>query len=216
MNRDQPEPLIYEAWFSRLGHRIFADELGELFAETWLWDARSLHGVLRDQPAGAALWCDDITTSNETETCDTQANRAFDEALAALRKAYGDELKNWRWGRAHRVIFAHPILSHLPLIDDIVTVDVDMDGDNHTINRATPLPAEDGARFRVVHGAGLRAVFDLADLDQSRFVIATGQSGNPFSAHYADMVLRWRDGSYVTLAGGTGGPADHTLTLAPE
>ena len=55
------------------------------------------------------------------------------------------------------------------------------------------------AAFRQVHGAGLRAVYDLADLDASRFVIATGQSGNPLSSHWGDFLELWQQGRMVGL-----------------
>ena len=62
------------------------------------------------------------------------------------------------------------------------------DGDNFTLNRASPRVEDStGARFDDIHGASLRAIFDLADLDRSRFVIAGGQSGNPRLRHYADF-----------------------------
>jgi penicillin amidase len=44
-------------------------------------------------------------------------------------------------------------------------------------------------------------VFDLANLDSSRFIIATGESGDPLSPHYGDLAERWRDGEAITLAG---------------
>jgi penicillin amidase len=40
----------------------------------------------------------------------------------------------------------------------------------------------------------------LADLSRSRFIVATGQSGNPLSPHYGDMLTRWRDGGHVEIA----------------
>jgi penicillin amidase len=216
MDRDAVEPLIYEAWIGRLAPRIFADELGDLYEEVWFWDAETLHRVLRDQPEGPADWCDDRTTPDRIEDCAFQVRQAFADALAALRQAYGDDLRQWRWGRAHRAVFANPVLGRIPLIGKLADSSIDTDGDNHTINRSSPLMGKDGATFPAIHGAGLRAIFDFADLDDSRFIIATGQSGNLFSPHYADMVRRWRDGSYVTLPGGAGGPQDHILTLAPQ
>jgi penicillin amidase len=69
----------------------------------------------------------------------------------------------------------------------------------------------DSVVFPDVHGAGLRAIFDLADLDRSRFIIAGGQSGNPLSAHYRDQVERWRDGRYIELRG----RGEEVLTLVP-
>jgi penicillin amidase len=58
-------------------------------------------------------------------------------------------------------------------------------------------------------------IYDLADLDNSRFMIATGQSGNPLSAHYDDLLETWRDGKYLTIAPGSEQNASRTLVLAP-
>ncbi len=55
--------------------------------------------------------------------------------------------------------------------------------------------------FQHLDGAGYRAIYDLADLDRSHFMIATGQSGNPLSPHYSDLLERWRDGRYIPIAG---------------
>ena len=58
----------------------------------------------------------------------------------------------------------------------------------------------------------------MANLDNSRFIIATGQSGNPFSPHYGDLVERWRDGDSFTIAGTPTELArgsNATLTLHP-
>jgi penicillin G amidase len=216
MDRDEIEPLIYEAWLGRLAQRIFADDLGDLYEDVWFWDAEILHRVLRNQPAGAADWCDDRGTADRIEDCAFQVREAFTDALGALRQAYGEDLRKWRWGRAHRATFSNVVLGRVPLVGELANSSIEADGDNHTINRASPAMARDGVNFPAVHGAGLRTIFDFAQLDESRFIIATGQSGNVFSAHYADMVRRWRDGSYVTIPGGVGAPADHTLTLVPQ
>jgi penicillin amidase len=112
--------------------------------------------------------------------------------------------------------FPHPILSRVPLIGGIFGYGVETDGGNDTLNKA-------GARaygppetlFEDVHGPGYRAVYDLADLDRSRFMIATGQSGNPFSPYYGNLATRWRDGIYVILDGNETAEQD-SLRLIPE
>ena len=43
------------------------------------------------------------------------------------------------------------------------------------------------------------SLYDLADLDRSRFVMAPGQSGHPLSRHAGDFISRWRDGDTITL-----------------
>jgi penicillin amidase len=63
------------------------------------------------------------------------------------------------------------------------------------------------------HGAGLRMILDFADLDAARFIVVPGQSGNPISAHYADMLEPWRRFSWLGL--GTEVVGD-TLLLEPR
>ena len=69
-------------------------------------------------------------------------------------------------------------------------LEIETDGGRHTVNRGGYSPA---SSFSHLDGAGYRAVYDLGDLDNSRFTIATGQSGNFLSPHYRDFLHRWRD-----------------------
>jgi penicillin G amidase len=48
-------------------------------------------------------------------------------------------------------------------------------------------------------GAGFRGIYDLADPSNSRFIIATGQSGHPLSRHYADQLPLWKRGDGIRL-----------------
>jgi penicillin amidase len=49
--------------------------------------------------------------------------------------------------------------------------------------------------FVNTHGASMRHVVDLADPDGAGgFILPTGQSGIPLSAHYANQTARWREG----------------------
>ena len=56
-------------------------------------------------------------------------------------------------------------------------------------------------------------ILDFADLDASRFMIVPGESGNPLSPHYSDLLLPWRDFAWLTLGRDGGGEA---LVLAPK
>jgi penicillin amidase len=103
------------------------------------------------------------------------------------------------------------VWSRVPLLGNLLRRAVETDGDNFTVNRGTPRMDFQSVVFPDVHGPGLRAIFDLADLDRSRFIIAGGQSGSLLSPHYADQVARWRDGGYVELRG----QGDSVLTLVP-
>ena len=77
-----------------------------------------------------------------------------------------------------------------------------MGGDTHTVNvsRVGLRPdASTGELFLNEHAASLRALYDVADLSQSRVMHSTGQSGNVFSPLYRSFVEPWRAVQYVPL-----------------
>ena len=53
--------------------------------------------------------------------------------------------------------------------------------------------------YAASHGAGYKAVYDLAEPERSVFVQTTGQSGNPFSRHYRSLATTWADGGYIPM-----------------
>ncbi len=208
VGRDRPEPLIFTAWMAELDKAVLSDKLGNLFEDFGSWNLRD--GARLASPPESP-WCDDPRTA-EVENCKTQINKAWRAALDKLAAAYGSNPADWRWGEAHQARFSHPVFDRIPILRDLVHEPIATGGDDTTINRATPRVDFDSVVFPDVHGAGLRAIFDLADLDRSRFVIAGGQSGNPLSAHYRDFIERWRDGRYIELRGA----GTEILTLVPS
>ena len=209
MDAGRAEPLVFAAWLRELNRAIYADELGPLFGAYFGYRPLFVARVLRRLPH----WCDDVTTKDRTETCDDLRRTALARALAWLAERYGDDRRAWRWGEAHAARFGHPLFRRVPVLDWLTTLEAPVSGGNATLARAGSNIGHAAAPFAAGHGAGYRAVYDLADLARSRFVIATGQSGNPLSAHYGDFLALWRDGRTVTL----GPPAGElrTLVLSP-
>jgi penicillin amidase len=210
MARDRPEPLIFHAWLAALNEALLADELGPVFPRFQRVDADLLAALL----SAGELWCDDVLTP-EAESCAGLVGAALEAALAGLEARFGTDIGDWRWGEAHKARFPHPVLRHVPVIGGWLEFAVEADGGFYTVNRGGPRlggPAE--GRFEDRHGPGYRAVYDLADPDNSRFMIATGQSGNPLSAHYGSLARRWRDGDYLKLDGAEAAPR-YRLRLLP-
>jgi penicillin amidase len=186
---------------AELDKMILSDKLGDLFEDYASWNPRDIFRL---------PWCDDTRTP-KVEDCQTQVNNAWHAAVDKLAVAYGPDPERWRWGEAHQALFRHRVFDAIPIVRDLLRDPIATDGDDTTINRATPRIDFRSVVFPDVHGPGLRALFDLADLDRSRFIIAGGQSGNPLSAHYRDFLERWRDGRYVELHG----EGAEVLTLVP-
>ncbi|TDQ80981.1 penicillin amidase [Dongia mobilis] len=205
MARDQAAPLIAALWLDRTARALLLDEMGGAFDEWWFWQIDRVEAVLNDR-----RFCDDLG-SDVVETCDDIVAGALRQAVTDLTAAYGADMASWRWGDSHRAYFRHPVFRNVPLLRDWLDADMATDGDFFTINRGTPLPPRDGVALPHVHGPGLRFVHDLGDPAGPRFVIAGGQSGNPFSSHYADWLDDWQAGRLRPI----GQDGARLLTLKP-
>ena len=68
-------------------------------------------------------------------------------------------------------------------------------GDNETVCVTAARPPS----FEQIHGASFREVIDLADWDHSLAINVPGQSGDPASAHYDDLIRLWTNGDSFPL-----------------
>jgi penicillin G amidase len=192
----RPEPLIYDAWIWELQRGLLADRLGDdLFYDLASPKVPLLMRILRDHPE----WCDNPKTP-ATETCDDAIAAALDRALDWIARREGPDIDTWQWGNEHPAAHRHALFDAVPLLRDVASVRYPADGGAHTLNRATP--SYRGPRpFEAVHGAGYRAVYDFSDLDNSRFAIPLGESGNMLSRWSTSFVDGWKALRYVEIAG---------------
>jgi penicillin amidase len=56
-----------------------------------------------------------------------------------------------------------------------------------------------GYGFNMTSGSVARYVFDLSDWDNSGWIVPSGVSGDPGSAHFADQRTRWAAGELVPM-----------------
>ncbi|MBM3546498.1 MAG: penicillin acylase family protein [Alphaproteobacteria bacterium] len=208
MRRDRGEPLIFTAWWRHLLHAIFADEFGESWGEVL-----PRPGVVARALTERTSWCD-VQRTPAIETCPEKLAQSLDEALKDLALRYGPNPDKWRWGTAHRARLAHPLLSRIPGVGLLFKVEPETDGDNWTVNRAQSRLLDNFDPYGDVHGAGYRAVYDLADLDRSLFQMSLGQSGHRLSPHFSDLARAWADGTPFVIGKEPEGPT-MTLTLRP-
>ena len=210
------QPLIYSLWYRDIAEGIYGDDLGENFEAHLATRRVFTENVLI---GGDADWCDDITT-DAVETCPQILGAALDRAMARGVERFGPDIANWTWGSAHQAVFDHPVFtgSGLPLLEDWFTVRQPVGGDSSTVNVA--VYSVRAGSFDVFHGPSLRAVYDLSDLESSRFMHAPGQSGHPWSDHYRDLAPMWAAGESFEMRTDWG-PDNmpdgmQILTLTPE
>jgi penicillin G amidase len=208
MDRDKVEPLLFTAWLREFSHAILFGRFGDAVAGYWDLKPRVMEAVLTERPD----WCADRKRP-ETTSCANQLEESLKAALADLRSAYGDDMTTWQWGRAHIAVFASAVWSRIPVLRDWFRVSISTPGAYDTLNRGPSTIRNDQHPFEQVFGAGLRIITDLASPSDARMVITPGQSGNPLSPDYANLLQPWRDFSWLY--------PDHaaavsTLELVPE
>ncbi len=191
---DSPAAAYFSAVWRNLLAETFWDDLPESMrpegGSRWL---QVVQGMLErpDDP----FW-DDRTTVNVVETRDEILTRALTTARRDLTVELSKEPTDWRWGALHSLRLEHPVLggAGVPaLVRDFMNPDpVRMPGGSSIVN-ATGWDAGTGS-FAVTTGPSMRMVVDLADLDASTWVTATGTSGHPASSHYDDQLSAWAAG----------------------
>lgn len=138
--------------------------------------------------------------------------RTLAAAVADCRARLG-EPADWAWGRLHHGRFEHPLGAVVPEFADVGPLPKGGSG-SCVMNAGYRL-----TDFRVITGASFRMVVDVGDWDNSRCINAPGQSGNPDSAHYADLAPLWANGEYVPMlfsAAAVDAAAEHVFRLRPR
>ena len=138
-----------------------------------------------------------------------------DEALATavreLRTRYGKNPSSWKWGDIRQVTLGHPMGRSKLLAPAFNLGPFPLGGDGTTVSQAKADPADPTANPVAI--ASARMVLDVGNWDESRFALPGGQSGNPLSPHYDDMLLLWSSGEGVPIAWSTEAVKRTTRTL---
>ena len=190
MDRLKPEPLIFNAWMRELGLLIYGDELGPLTRN--YRDNRSvfISNVLMH---GQDHWCDDVKTTAR-ESCNSRISLALDKALTDLTtRTESDDLTTWRWGELHFAHSDHNPFTHVDPLSRFFDLSIPNGGDGFTVNVAKFSLRDDTNPFRQFHGPSLRAIYDMSNPDNSRWIHSTGESGNVLSPFYGNFVETWRN-----------------------
>lgn len=187
LGRTSAAAALYELWIAKLAGRLAApvpEALRPAMLRT-LRPARLL--ALLSQPA------QDWFGEDPRAGRDAALLASLGEAVAEAREKLGADPAAWRWGALHKATFAHP-LSTTPERKALFDLPpMELGGDGTTVDVAS------GEGFAVSHGASYRQVIDLADWDRSTATSTPGQSGQPGSPHYGDLLESWAEGRYFPL-----------------
>jgi penicillin G amidase len=116
-------------------------------------------------------------------------------AVDKLKSLQGPEPSYWSWGRLHTVTFHHP----LELLTDARPLlnlgPLPRPGDSYTVNNTS----YKDENYDQLTGPSYREILDVGNWDESVVANAPGQSGQPGSPHYSDLVPLWDQTRYFPL-----------------
>ena len=179
---------ILEATYQRLVINLFAGAMGE----TLFKDYRAANDIHRrvilgllDQP-NSAWW--------GRGGRDAVLKKSFAEGVDWLGSQFGDAPGDWRWSRLHTATFNHPIGSVQPLNLLFNAGPIGAPGGVFTVFATS---FKGNAPYAVASVSSMREILDLSNWANSLQVHTTGQSGQPLSKHYNDMVPMWQNVQYA-------------------
>ena len=165
-------------------------------------------------------WWDDKTTPGVVETSGEILKRALVDARLDLARKLGKEPVTWRWGRLHQLDLEHQVMGGDSVPGVVRQVfnrgGIELGGGNSIVDANAWNASAPG--YDVTAGPSMRMVVDLSNLDASRWVNSTGQSGHAMADHYADQIDAWAANEtypWPFTAAATDKAAEERLTLSP-
>jgi penicillin G amidase len=178
MRREAATPLVFEAWAPVVARRAYGARLSPKAAE--VLGNRADYEQLEDYlsaPAGA------VTARGR----DSLLLAALDDAVADITRRFGADTTAWRWGQIHVAELRHPLARPFDLPA------VSRAGDANTVF------ATGGANYRQTAGASYRQIIDLGNFDNSVAINVPGQSAQPGSEYYDNLLQLWGNDQYFPL-----------------
>jgi len=160
-----------------------------------IWLERHLRPAIE-----AYLWPDDPKLFSGMDTRNVmrvmasgKVDKLIEESLSAAyddaRKEMGEDPAEWEWGTVHKTNFEHPLLQ---MADAELAAKMRMaiyarGGSDHTTNNTRSF----NSKLQVDHGASYRQVIDVGNWDAATMTNVPGQSGDPRSPFYDNLLEGW-------------------------
>ena len=186
LSRDLAAGAVYEVWLRQVRKAVaqkakVAEHVGD-------WSLEKVLELLSAAPA-------DVFGANPIAGRNQLLLETLDAARKEMRQLQGPNPQKWSWGRLHKVRFRHS-LDQAPGNAQLLDLGpLARPGDGYTVN-ATSF---EGGSFQQEAGASYREILDTSDWDRSLAVNTPGQSGQPGSPHYSDLLPLWDKGQYFPL-----------------
>ena len=171
---------IFDLWMKRLFYNIWNDEFKLKNIPMRYPNRDRTIELIQKEPN--STWYDNINTKNK-ENLTELVNESFKYTCDSLERKYGSIGKNWEWGNVKS-----SNVPHLAKIPGFGSKKLNIGGARGTINSLSE-----------TNGPSWRMVIELGKMPKGYGVYPGGQSGNPGSPYYDDMLDTWAQGKLYDL-----------------
>ena len=201
MDRNYVAPTIYSEFRYRLNKKIISGLLDSDKADKMLnAGGRGAPAHLRTLSARFISYIDRNNTEylpNGYENWTSLFEKIFMESCDYLIDTYGNDRDLWKWGNVHKTNPVHTLSDLFPeLSDQLNPPKFSVSGDGDTPHNAG---YSNVSRYNVVATSVARYMFDVADWDNSKWIVPLGSSGHPGSKNYADQGYLWKDDKVIKM-----------------
>ncbi|HUM46563.1 MAG TPA: penicillin acylase family protein, partial [Chitinophagales bacterium] len=167
------EQTVFNQWWKYLKIAIWNDEFGKEgfdYPDTDISLQTVKYNINKN-------WIDNINTP-EKESLSQLINQSFIDAIDTLGKTYGTDTKNWQWAEVKNT---H--INHLLRIPALSRTQVITPGNSGIVNASG-----------YDHGPSWRMIVELGKQPKAFGIYPGGQSGNPGSPFYENLIDPWSKG----------------------
>jgi penicillin amidase len=187
----QPGSAVYNIAMQHLARETFEDEMGPALFRRFSRSPDLVDNTLTRMFADTTItWFDNIGTPG-VETRDNIIRKALVMTVRDLQRRFGNDMRAWKWGELHTIRFTHPLGAEAVLGAPVSPGPFPLGGNSETLNSAT---YRSDHPYEVAGGPVARFAIDMAAPDECATILSTGESGQPFSSHYSDMMPMWLNG----------------------
>jgi penicillin amidase len=171
---------VFDLWTKRLSTEIWEDDFGDKDVPMRYPSRDRTIELIQKNPN--SKWFDNVKTSKK-ETLADLVNSSFKYACDSLERKYGPIGEEWQWGN-----FKNSNVPHLAKIPGFGSKKLLIGGSKSTVNALSES-----------NGPSWRMVIELGKTPKGHGVYPGGQSGNPGSPFYDNMIDTWAEGKLYDL-----------------
>lgn len=193
LDANSGEAALFEVWFERILQDAVTDTLldEEASEHVGTADVRVVIEALEDP-----LNYEDYFGEDPVATRDELLLSTLDEAIDEVEGLLGEDRDNWEWGDLKHAYFDHALS---PGVGEDVTEALDVGPEPMGGSGYTVWNAGYDENFQLTSGASWRMVVDVGEWDNSLAVSVPGQSGDPESPFYDNLLEMFVEGEYFPL-----------------